>query len=125
MNRRKPFDRFQLHEDTFVDDEIGAVSNVNQDAFVRQRDHPFAYCTKSADSQLKTKALAIRRLQQSWTEASMHGDGCADDLSRERISVLGGFRDRDARAHCWMDVNVRRSPAAAEPVSSTVEQKSR
>ena len=98
MDGMYPFDGFQLHHETVVDEQIQLQLRVDSSPLVVDRDSPRGLDTKPGAFDLDNQTLSVHRFQQSWSEGAVHLDRAANDPLCQRVDSVGrvrhGFRDQ-------------------------------
>jgi hypothetical protein len=95
VNRRESLYGLHFHNQPPLDKEVDAIRAVHVHIFVPKRHLFLLYPREPAERQLVGKARLIARLEDAWTERSVHFDGRADDLPRKHrinLSLPGALR---------------------------------
>ena len=95
VNRNQSLDGFHFYNQPPLDQQVDAIRAVHAHILVPKRDLFLLYPRKPAERQLVGKARLVTRLQEAWTECSVHLDRRTDDLPREHrinLSLLDALR---------------------------------
>jgi hypothetical protein len=95
VNRRESLYGLHFNNQPSLNLEIDPIGTVHAHILVPKRDLFLLYPRKSAERQLVGKARLVARLQETWTERSVHFDRRPDYLSRQHrinLSLLGALR---------------------------------
>ena len=91
MNAKQSFNHFQLHDDSFFNQEIDAITDVNTQASISNGKRQFGLNTHPLQYQFVLKACSVSALQQTWPEFRMHPDRCADYGITGSIEIHAAF----------------------------------
>ena len=80
VDRQQAVDRFEFEQDPALYNDIDAVAAVNEHALVEDGYGSLPLETQLAKPQLGAQANLVRRLQEPWTQRSVHFDEGTDDL---------------------------------------------
>ena len=80
MERVQVFDYLDLDDESLIDQDVQPVATRERDAFVAHWHGDLTSERQSAQAQLMTKALFIRRFEEARPKTPVNFDRCADDL---------------------------------------------
>jgi hypothetical protein len=84
----KRLNGLELHDHSIIDDQICAVSNVDAELIVVQRNRMLFDDLKATFPQLESETSVVGTLEQAGAEASVDFQGGLDDLTRLCVQLL-------------------------------------
>ena len=85
VNRQQAFDRFELEQDAFFDDQIEPITAIKSHSLVVDGKRSLLFELEPALGQLGAYTCLVGGFQQSWTQMPMHFDERTDYLVRPII----------------------------------------
>jgi len=79
MNRRQAVDSLELDNHRVRNNQVHAIPTIQPETFVNHRQGPLTDERHSSKLKFVAQTSPISRLQQSWSQLSMHLDRAADD----------------------------------------------
>jgi len=76
---------FQLDEDSILNEQVDAITNVDLASAVREGDRGFNRNTQPLEDEFLMEANTIRTLEKSRSQRRVHLDCRADDLTRDVV----------------------------------------
>ncbi len=82
VNRKDVFYALQFQNYSILNNQVEAITAVQLDAFVLDRQRYLALKSKIPQVKFATQTLLVSRFEQARTKRTMHFDGRSDDLLR-------------------------------------------
>jgi hypothetical protein len=83
MDRKDVFLALQFQYYSILNNQVEAITAVQFDAFVLDRQRDLALKNKTPQVKFATQTDFVRGFEQAWTKRTMYFDGRSDDLLRE------------------------------------------